>query len=42
MMRTTLLVLVFLSAADILSNDSKVSSSAYKMTETIWYQFVGR
>jgi hypothetical protein len=42
MVRTALLVLVFLSAADVLTNDSKVSYSAVRMTETIWYQFVGR
>jgi len=42
MLRTSLLVLLFLSAADIVTNDSKVSSSAVRMTETIWYQFAGR
>ena len=42
MLRTMLLVLVFLSAADIVMYDSKYSTAAGRMTQHIWFQFTGR
>ena len=42
MLRTMLLVLVFLSAADIVMYDSTYSTAAGRMTAHIWTQFSGR
>jgi len=42
MIKTTLMALIFLSAADIVIYDGKYSESAGHMATGIWYQFAGR
>jgi hypothetical protein len=42
MIKSTLMALIFLSAADIVVADGKYSDSAIRMTAEVWYQFVGR
>jgi len=42
MIRTTVLVLIFLSAADICANDSKYCSTAVQISGHIYHHFVGR
>ena len=42
MIKTVLMTVIFLSAADIVVADGKYSESAGRMATDVWYQFVGR
>jgi hypothetical protein len=42
MIQSTLMALIFLSAADIVVTDGKYSETAGRMATEVWYQFVGR
>lgn len=42
MIKTVLMTLIFLSAADIVVADGRYSESAGRMATGIWYQFAGR
>jgi hypothetical protein len=42
MIKTVLMTVIFLSAADIVVTDGKYSETAGRMATDVWYQFVGR
>jgi hypothetical protein len=42
MIKSTLMALIFLSAADIVVTDGKYSDSAIRMATDVWYQVAGR
>jgi hypothetical protein len=42
MIKSTLMALIFLSAADIVMADGKYSDSTIRIATEVWYQFVGR
>jgi hypothetical protein len=42
MIKTVLMTVIFLSAADIVVADGKYSETAGRMATDVWYQFVGR
>jgi hypothetical protein len=42
MIKSTLMALIFLSAADIVMADGKYSDSTIRVATEVWYQFVGR